>query len=36
VPVEVRPEIIPNYVEEGLMEPLLERGPAYREVPGAE
>jgi hypothetical protein len=36
VPVEVRPEIIPNYVEEGLIEPLLERGPAYREVPGAE
>lgn len=33
-PVEVRPEIIPNYVEEGLMEPLLARGPIYREVPG--
>lgn len=33
VPVEVRAEIIPNYVEEGLMEPLLERGPLYREVP---
>jgi hypothetical protein len=29
-PVEVRPEIIPNYVEEGLIEPLLERGPIYR------
>ena len=29
-PVEVRPEIIPNYVEEGLVEPLLERGPIYR------
>lgn len=35
VPVEVRPEIIPNYVEEGLVEPLLERGPVYRAVPGA-
>jgi hypothetical protein len=33
VPVEVRPEIIPNYVEEGLMEPLLARGPIYRQVP---
>ena len=31
-PVEVRPEIIPNYVEEGLVEPLLERGPIYRPV----
>jgi hypothetical protein len=31
-PVEVRPEIIPNYVEEGLIEPLLERGPVYRRV----
>ncbi len=35
VPTEVRPEIIPNYVEEGLIEPLLERGPVYREVPGS-
>ena len=34
VPVEVRPEIIPNYVEEGLVEPLLARGPIYRPVPG--
>jgi hypothetical protein len=33
VPTEVRPEIIPNYVEEGLVEPLLARGPVYREVP---
>jgi hypothetical protein len=33
-PVEVRPEIIPNYVEEGLIEPLLARGPVYRPVPG--
>jgi hypothetical protein len=33
VPVEVRPEIIPNYVEEGLVEPLLARGPIYRRVP---
>jgi hypothetical protein len=33
VPVEVRPEIIPNYVEEGLIEPLLARGPIYRQVP---
>jgi hypothetical protein len=31
-PVEVRPEIIPNYVEEGLIEPLLARGPVYRRV----
>jgi hypothetical protein len=31
-PVEVRPEIIPNYVEEGLIEPLLARGPVYRPV----
>jgi hypothetical protein len=30
VPVEVRPEIIPNYVEEGLLDPVLERGPIYR------
>jgi hypothetical protein len=35
VPAEVRPEIIPNYVEEGLIDPLLARGPVYREVPGA-
>ncbi len=35
VPTEVRPEIIPNYVEEGLIEPLLERGPVYRQVPGS-
>jgi len=34
VPTEVRPEIIPNYVEEGLIDPLLARGPVYREVPG--
>lgn len=33
VPVEVRPEIIPDYVEEGLVEPLLARGPIYRPVP---
>jgi hypothetical protein len=33
VPAQVRPEIIPNYVEEGLIEPLLERGPVYRQVP---
>jgi hypothetical protein len=33
VPTEVRPEIIPNYVEEGLIEPLLARGPIYRPVP---
>ncbi len=35
VPVEVRAEIIPNYVEEGLIEPLLARGPVYRSVPAA-
>ena len=34
VPVEVRPEIIPDYVDEGLMEPLLARGPIFRPVPG--
>jgi hypothetical protein len=34
-PVEVRPEIIPNYVEEGLIDPLLARGPIYRPAPGA-
>jgi hypothetical protein len=32
VPVEVRPEIIPNYVEEELIQPVLERGPIYRAV----
>jgi hypothetical protein len=32
-PTEVRPEIIPDYAEEGLIEPLLDRGPIYREVP---
>ena len=35
VPVEVRPEIIPDYVDEGLVEPLLARGPIYRQVPDA-
>ena len=35
-PVEVRPEIIPNYVEEGLIDPLLERGPVYRSVADVE
>jgi hypothetical protein len=35
VPVEVRPEIIPNYVDEGLVDPLLARGPIYRPAPGA-
>lgn len=33
IPVEVRPEIIPDYAEEGLLEPVLERGPLYRPVP---
>ena len=33
VPVEVRPEIVQNYVEEGLIEPVLERGPVYRAAP---
>jgi hypothetical protein len=33
--VEVRPEIIPNYVEEGLIDKVLERGPIYRPVPDA-
>ena len=32
-PVEVRPEIIPNYVEEGLIDPVLERGAIYRSIP---
>jgi hypothetical protein len=35
-PVEVRPEIIPNYVDEGLIEPLLARGPVYRPVDDVE
>lgn len=35
-PVEVRPEIIPNYVEEGLIDPVLERGPIYRTIPEQE
>ena len=35
-PVEVRPEIIPNYVDEGLLDPVLERGPIYRTVPDDE
>ena len=33
VPVEVRPEIIPAYVEEGLLDAVLQRGPIYRTVP---
>jgi hypothetical protein len=32
VPVELQPEIIPNYMEEGLIQPVLERGPIYRPV----
>jgi len=32
-PVEVRPEIIPAYVEEGLLDAVLRRGPIYRSVP---
>jgi hypothetical protein len=36
VPVEVRPEIIPNYVEEGLIDPVVERGPIYRRPPEEE
>jgi hypothetical protein len=32
-PVEVRPEVVPTYVEEGLIDPVLERGPRYRQVP---
>jgi hypothetical protein len=32
-PVEVRPEIIPNYVDEGLIDPVLDRGPIYRSIP---
>jgi hypothetical protein len=36
VPVQVRPEIIPNYVEQGLIDPVLERGAIYRRVPGNE
>jgi hypothetical protein len=32
-PVVVRPEIIPNYVEEGLIDPVLKRGPIYRRIP---
>jgi len=36
VPVEVRPEIIPAYVEEGLLDAVLRRGPIYRPVPDEE
>ena len=36
IPVKVRPEIIPNYVEEGLIDPVLERGATYRRVPDQE
>jgi hypothetical protein len=32
-PVEVRPEIIPAYVEDGLLDPVLRRGPIFRPVP---
>jgi hypothetical protein len=32
-PVEVRPEIIPPYVEEGLLDAVVRRGPIYRPVP---
>ncbi len=35
-PVEVRAEIIPNYVEEGLIDPVLERGAIYRPIPAQE
>jgi hypothetical protein len=31
VPVELQPEVVPSY--EGLIEPVLERGPIYRPVP---
>jgi hypothetical protein len=31
VPVELQPELVPGY--EGLIEPILERGPVYRTVP---
>ena len=30
VPVELQPEIVPDYVKEGLLEPVLQRGPLYR------
>jgi hypothetical protein len=33
VPVEVRPEIIPAYVEEGLLDGVVGRGQIYRPVP---
>jgi hypothetical protein len=36
VPVEVRPEIIPNYVEEGLIDPVVDRGSIYRPIPDEE
>lgn len=32
-PNPVQPEIIPNYVEEGLLDAVLERGQRYRDVP---
>jgi hypothetical protein len=33
VPVELQPGIVPTYEEEGLIEPVLERGPICRPVP---
>jgi hypothetical protein len=32
-PAPVRPELVPGYVEEGLLDGVLERGAAYRQVP---
>lgn len=32
-PLQVQPEIVPSYVEEGLLDGVLERGPIYRQVP---
>lgn len=32
-PLLVQPELIPNYVDEGLLDTVLERGAVYREVP---
>jgi hypothetical protein len=33
-PVEVKPAIIPHYVDEGLIDAVLQKGTYYRRIPG--
>jgi hypothetical protein len=33
IPEPVRPDVLPDYVEEGLLERVYERGPIYRPTP---